>query len=70
MLSNAATVVFSEDWDEEPTVVDAPVVVTRMVDWNDRTGTWSAYDDATIIRASRAADASPPTLTELPAVAL
>jgi hypothetical protein len=70
MLSNAARVVFSEGWDEEePTAVDAPVVVaTRIVDWNDRTGTWSAFDDAAIVRVSRA-DASPPTLSELPAVA-
>jgi hypothetical protein len=71
MLSNTATAVFSEDWDaEEPTAVEAPApVVTRIVDWNDRTGTWSAFDDATIVRVSRTADASPPTLTELPAVA-
>jgi hypothetical protein len=72
MLSNtaAATVTFSDDWDaEEPTQVEqAPVHLAPIPDWQDRTGTWAAIDDADLRRVFALGDDPTSTLRDLPAV--
>lgn len=70
VLHSTAVAAYSDDWDaEDATQTDHPVrpVVGRIVDWDDRTGSWSAFDDAAIVRVTRS-DTSAPTMTDLPAV--
>ena len=71
MLTNtAATVTFSDDWDaEEPTEVETrPLRLAPIPDWQDRTGTWYAVNDADLRRVFALGDDPTATCRDLPVV--
>jgi len=65
-----APLTFSDDWDDEPTMVDHEMPTAgRISDWRPYTGAYAAFSDRAIVAALASADDPTVTYRELPAVA-
>jgi hypothetical protein len=72
VTNDTAPVTFSDSWDtEEPTVVECELPTPAgIADWQDHTGTWTAFRDEDLRRVFTCGDDPTETSAELPVFAV